>query len=107
VRPGGRLAVLSYHSLEDRRVKRLLRSGRLGGDAPPKDAYGNSLSAWTPLTRQPVTASDEEVARNPRARSAKLRVGERTKYAADVQAESSAGNRAQSSQAPPDERRRV
>ena len=81
IRPGGRLAVLSYHSLEDRRVKRLLRSGRLGGDSPPRDAYGNSLSPWTPLTRQPVVASDEEVARNPRARSAKLRVGERTVHA--------------------------
>ena len=78
VRPGGRLCVLSYHSLEDRRVKRLLRSGRLGGDSPPRDAYGNSLSAWTPLTRQPVTATEEEVALNPRARSAKLRVGERS-----------------------------
>ena len=107
VRPGGRLAVLSYHSLEDRRVKRLLRSGRLGGDSPPKDAYGNSLSAWTPLTRQPVTASDEEVALNPRARSAKLRVGERTKYDADIQAENRAANSARSSQAPSDERRRV
>lgn len=81
IRPGGRLAVLSYHSLEDRRVKRLLRSGRLGGDSPPRDTYGNSLSPWTPLTRQPVVASDEEVARNPRARSAKLRVGERTVHA--------------------------
>ena len=107
VRPGGRLAVLSYHSLEDRRVKRLLRSGRLGGDSPPKDAYGNSLSAWTPLTRQPVTASDDEVALNPRARSAKLRVGERTKYDADIQAENRAANSALSSQAPPNERRRV
>ena len=99
--------MLSYHSLEDRRVKRLLRSGRLGGDSPPKDAYGNSLSAWTPLTRQPVTASDDEVALNPRARSAKLRVGERTKYDADIQAENRAANSARSSQAPSDERRRV
>ena len=78
VRPGGRLAVLSYHSLEDRRVKRLLRSGTLDGDAPPTDLYGKSLAVWAPVTRQPITASDDEVNANPRARSARLRVGERT-----------------------------
>ena len=81
VRPGGRLAVLSYHLLEDRRVKRLL--GPLGhapldGDAPPTDLYGKSLAVWAPVTRQPITASDDEVTANPRARSARLRVGERT-----------------------------
>ena len=78
VRPGGRLAVLSYHSLEDRRVKRLLRSGTLDGDAPPTDLYGKSLAVWAPVTRQPITASDDEVSANSRARSARLRVGERT-----------------------------
>ena len=82
VRPGGRLAVLSYHSLEDGRVKRLLRSGCTSGDAPPRDAYGNALSPWLPLTRQPIVAADAEVERNARARSARLRVGERTDYPA-------------------------
>ena len=78
VRPGGRLAVMSYHSLEDRRVKRLLRSGSFRDIEPPKDAYGNTLAPWQPLTRQPILASDDEVRENSRARSVRLRVGERT-----------------------------
>jgi 16S rRNA (cytosine1402-N4)-methyltransferase len=61
LKPGGRAAVISFHSLEDRRVKTAFR------DDP----------RWTVLTRKPVTASAEEVASNPRARSAKLRVAER------------------------------
>jgi len=82
VRPGGRVAVLSYHSLEDRRVKRLLRSGSTTGDSPSRDAYGNVLSPWVPITRQAIVATDEEIARNARARSARLRVGERSEYPA-------------------------
>mmetsp|Transcript_22526 Transcript_22526/g.57413 ORF Transcript_22526/g.57413 Transcript_22526/m.57413 type:complete len:95 (+) Transcript_22526:2-286(+) len=80
IRPGGRLAVMSYHSLEDRRVKRLLRSGGFGTTEPPKDPYGNILAPWVPLTRQPITPSAEEVAANPRSRSVRLRVGERTEH---------------------------
>lgn len=72
--------MLSYHSLEDGRVKRLLRSGKVGGDAPPRDCYGNVLSPWVPLTRQPQGPSDAELERNPRARSVRLRVGERTEH---------------------------
>ena len=82
VRPGGRLAVMSYHSLEDRRVKRLLRSGGFSEHPPPSDAYGNKLAPWRPLTRRAVFASDEEVRDNSRARSVRLRVGERTDYPA-------------------------
>lgn len=80
VRPGGRLAVMSYHSLEDRRVKRLLRSGSFGDGTPPKDAYGNELAPWKPLTRQAVTPSEAELEVNSRARSVRLRVGERTEH---------------------------
>jgi 16S rRNA (cytosine1402-N4)-methyltransferase len=61
VRPGGKAAVISFHSLEDRRVKRAFRD----------------RAVWEPLTKKPVEAGDEEVARNPRARSAKLRVAVR------------------------------
>ncbi|KAL1521478.1 hypothetical protein AB1Y20_021140 [Prymnesium parvum] len=78
VRPGGRLAVMSYHSLEDTRVKRFLRSGSFTRDSPPRDAYGNALAPWKVLTRKPVYASEDEIARNPRSRSVRLRVGERT-----------------------------
>jgi 16S rRNA (cytosine1402-N4)-methyltransferase len=80
VRPGGRLAVMSYHSLEDRRVKRLLRSGSFGDGTPPKDAYGNELAPWKPLTRQAITPSEAELEVNSRARSVRLRVGERTEH---------------------------
>ncbi len=76
VRPGGRIAVISYHSLEDRRVKRYLRAGNFEGDVP-RDLYGNTLSPWRLVTRQAVVPPEQEVARNPRARSARLRIAER------------------------------
>ena len=82
IKPGGRLAIMSYHSLEDRRAKRLLRSGTFFDTPPPKDAYGNVLAPWKPLTRQAVVASEAEVDRNTRARSARLRIGERTEHPA-------------------------
>jgi 16S rRNA (cytosine1402-N4)-methyltransferase len=73
---GGRLVVMSYHSLEDRLVKNLIRSGNTGGTIE-KDFYGKPLVPFKVITRKPVIASDEEIARNPRARSAKLRIGEK------------------------------
>lgn len=76
VRPGGRMAVISYHSLEDRRVKRFFRYGNLKGE-PVHDFYGNLLTPWRELTRKPIEADEEEVRLNPRSRSARLRVAER------------------------------
>lgn len=75
-RPGGRLAVIAYHSLEDRRAKHFLRTGRFQA-TPETDAFGRVLTPWRLLTRRAVVASDAEVARNPRARSARLRIAER------------------------------
>lgn len=75
LKPGGRIAVLTYHSLEDRIVKNFLRSGNLEGEIQ-KDFYGNILTPFR-LIEKGRSASEEEVARNPRARSAKLRVGEK------------------------------
>ncbi|MBR0296800.1 MAG: 16S rRNA (cytosine(1402)-N(4))-methyltransferase RsmH [Paludibacteraceae bacterium] len=75
LRPGGRIAILTYHSLEDRIVKNFLRSGNLDGTIE-KDFYGNILTPFK-LIEKGLTASDEEVAINPRARSAKLRVAEK------------------------------
>ncbi len=77
VRAGGRMAVISYHSLEDRRVKRFVRYGNFEG-APLRDLYGNLLSPWDELTRKPIRPAEVEVEANPRARSARLRVAERT-----------------------------
>jgi 16S rRNA (cytosine1402-N4)-methyltransferase len=74
--PSGRLAVISYHSLEDRPVKLFLRSGNLAGTVS-KDFYGNDLSPWTLITRQAIVADEAETRRNPRARSAKLRIAEK------------------------------
>lgn len=75
LRPGGRIAILTYHSLEDRIVKNFLRSGNLEGNIE-KDFYGNILAPFS-LIEKGRTASEEEIDNNPRARSAKLRVAEK------------------------------
>ena len=75
LKSGGRIAILTYHSLEDRMVKNFLRSGNLDGKIE-KDFYGNILSPFKVLEKG-LTASAEEVESNPRARSAKLRVAEK------------------------------
>lgn len=75
LRPGGRLAVITYHSIEDRMVKNFIRSGNVDGIVD-KDFYGRVSTPWRPVNRSPIVPSAEEVERNPRARSAKLRVAE-------------------------------
>lgn len=73
LRPGGRLAVITYHSLEDRMVKSLMKSGNIDGEIE-KDFFGNVNTPWRLITRSPIVPSPEEIEANPRARSAKLRV---------------------------------
>lgn len=99
VKPGGRLVVLSYHSLEDRRVKRFMRAGDLGGE-PAKDFYGNLLSTWKVLTPRSIRPSEAEVEENGRARSVSMRVAERTALSPqDVQQRSGAPPAASPSEA--------
>ena len=73
-------SLLLTDSLEDRKVKRMMRSGGFTDALAPRDEYGNVRAPWKPLTRRAVVASDVEIAANPRSRSARLRVAERTSH---------------------------
>lgn len=73
LRPGGRLAIITYHSLEDRLVKNFMKTGNFAGK-PEQDFYGRNLAPMKLLTSKPIVPDEEEIERNPRSRSAKLRV---------------------------------
>ncbi len=75
LKEGGRAVILTYHSVEDRIVKNFFRSGNAEGKVE-KDFFGKVLCDWKAITRSPITADTEEVERNPRSRSAKLRAAE-------------------------------
>lgn len=76
LKPGGRLVVITYHSLEDRMVKNIMRSGRIDG-VVEKDFYGKPIVPFKVITRKVILPTDEEIERNPRSRSAKLRIAEK------------------------------
>ncbi|HBX62691.1 16S rRNA (cytosine(1402)-N(4))-methyltransferase RsmH [Empedobacter falsenii] len=76
IKPGGRLVIISYHSLEDRLTKRYMKNGMFEGE-PERDVFGNWSAPFKPLQSKVIVPTQEEINENPRARSAKMRIAVR------------------------------
>lgn len=76
IKEGGRVVFITYHSLEDRMVKHFIKTGNVAGELE-KDFYGNVIRTFKEVNRKPILPSEEEIEKNPRSRSAKMRVAER------------------------------